>query len=134
MSNTNPEKSSCGILPQNWLGPAAGCRSCFFGALLLCLCLPGLLSCGRETGGAAAKPQLLFFCGAGLRAPVQELIQEFEKAHTVSIAADYSGSERLLSKLKVSETGDLFLPGDRRYVELLAGTGRLVPNIAARQG
>jgi molybdate transport system substrate-binding protein len=92
-------------------------------ALALCLCAAGLISCGRGNDDAETQPELLFFCGAGLRAPVQELIAEFENAHSVKIAADYAGSERLLSKLKVSRTGDLYLPGDRRYVELLAGTG-----------
>ena len=80
-------------------------------------------SCAPEGGRDDAKPELLFFCGAGLRAPVAEAVAAFEKENAVTIATDYAGSEHLLGKIKPSRTGDLFLPGDSGYVDLLAGSG-----------
>lgn len=91
------------------------------GALGLCGFF--LSACHPNSEMDAEKPELLFFCGAGLRAPVAEAIAAFEKENGVTIATDYAGSEHLLGKIKPTRTGDLYLPGDRRYVDLLAGSG-----------
>ncbi len=70
-----------------------------------------------------ARPQMLLFCGAGLRPPVDILVEEFSAAQQVSMAVDYAGSEMLLSKMKLSGQGDLYMPGDNRYVDAAAAEG-----------
>ena len=59
---------------------------------------------------------LYLYCGAGLRTPVEEAINVFMAKHGVAIQADFRGSGILLSALRTRKTGDLYLPGDIRYV------------------
>ena len=87
-------------------------RSPFLLALLL---MAGLPACGGRRAGEAEA--LLLYCGAGLRPPVAEAAACFERTRGVRLAVDYAGAEVLLSKLKLSRKGDLYLPGDRHYVD-----------------
>jgi len=96
-----------------------------FGALVLFSAFLFLAAgCGSE-----ADPDLTLYCGAGIRPPVEELVRLFEKDRGISIQVDYAGSEVLLSKIKLSEEGDLYLPGDRHYVDQADALGL----IAARE-
>jgi molybdate transport system substrate-binding protein len=61
--------------------------------------------------------ELLLYCGAGIRPPVDELVETFGREHGVEIAIDYAGSEVLLSKIKLVHRGDLYMPGDKHYIE-----------------
>jgi molybdate transport system substrate-binding protein len=97
-------------------------------ARLLVAGLLGLLlggGCRQDTAPAdrPQRPELLLFCGAGLRPPLDVLVEEFSRAEGVSIVVDYAGSEVLLSKIKLSGQGDLYLPGDNRYVDGAAAQG-----------
>jgi molybdate transport system substrate-binding protein len=81
--------------------------------------------CREDTAKPASqdRPELLLFCGAGLRPPVDVLIQDFSKAQDVRVTVDYAGSEVLLSKIKLSRQGDLYMPGDERYTDAAADQG-----------
>ena len=81
--------------------------------------------------------------GAGLREPVEDLAQTFGKEHDVRIEADYAGGEVLLSRLKLARKGEVYIPGDRHYVdqadqaELVLGRQPVcyfVPTILVRKG
>jgi len=61
--------------------------------------------------------ELLLYCGAGIRPPVQEIADTFEREHGIKVTTDYAGSEVLLSKMKLTGSGDLYMPGDKHYVE-----------------
>jgi molybdate transport system substrate-binding protein len=61
--------------------------------------------------------ELLLYCGAGIRPPVQQMVETFEREHGVKIVTDYAGSEVLLSKIKLARRGDLYMPGDKYYIE-----------------
>lgn len=91
----------------------------------------GMLAAGFAGGcGGGSADDLTLFCGAGIRPPVADLIETFEREHGVTIAADYAGSEVLLSRLKLSRQGDLFMPGDQHYLDLAQAEGlvtRAVP-------
>lgn len=94
-------------------------------SVLLCSVLTaGLSFCagcrqGKENGQSSPKSKttLLLYCGAGIRLAVAEILEEFEKTHDVRIEADYAGSNILLSRIKLTKKGDLYMPGDVRYVE-----------------
>jgi len=81
-----------------------------------------LLGCEKKQ--AEKQPpeelELLLYCGAGIRPPVDELVETFEREHGVRMATDYAGSEVLLSKIKLVRRGDLYMPGDKHYVEQAA--------------
>ena len=98
----------------------------------------------KESGawGSAAN-ELVLYCGAGIRPPVAELVEAFRREHGVRIAVDYAGSEVLLSKIKLNRRGDLYMPGDKHYVDLAAEKGLIlsqksvcyfVPTILVRKG
>jgi molybdate transport system substrate-binding protein len=91
-------------------------------AVLLC----GCRAKSPKNGDSAGAKELLLFCGAGIRPPVEALIETFGRAHNVEIVTDYAGSEVLLSKIKLSRRGDLYMPGDRYYLEQAAGQGMII--------
>jgi molybdate transport system substrate-binding protein len=68
----------------------------------------------------SAPNELLLYCGAGIRPPVQEIAEAFEREHGVKVITDYAGSEVLLSKIKLARKGDLYMPGDKHYIEQAA--------------
>ena len=102
-------------------------------------------------GSCAEKPQesdsaskeLLLYCGAGIRPPVEKMVEAFESEHGVKIVVDYAGSEVLLSKIKLAKRGDLYMPGDAYYVDQAAKEGMIlsqkslcyfVPTILVQKG
>ncbi len=82
-------------------------------ALLFC-------GCKRREAQSGNTTELLIYCGAGLRPVADELIAVFERDHGVRIIADYAGSEVLLSKMRLVHKGDLYMPGDKHYVDQAA--------------
>jgi len=78
-----------------------------------------------EKSDSEAK-ELLLYCGAGIRPPVDELVEVFGRLYGVKIAIDYAGSEILLSKIKLGRRGDLYMPGDNYYIEQAAGAGMIL--------
>jgi len=90
---------------------------------VLCVFLV-MAGCRPPAGGAkASPPALLLYCGAGLRGPVAELAETFGARHGVKIECDYAGGEVLLSRIKLSGQGDLYMPGDVYYVEQAESEG-----------
>ena len=74
----------------------------------------------------SASKELLLYCGAGIRPPVQQMAETFEREHGVKVVTDYAGSEVLLSKIKLARRGDLYMPGDKHYVEQAAAEGMIL--------
>jgi len=58
------------------------------------------------------------YCGGGIRPPAEELAERFGQQHNVQVECDFAGSEVLLSRIKLTRSGDVYLPGDAHYVEL----------------
>ncbi len=101
----------------------------------LFLCLVALSAgCGKEArlGGpsAAKKPELMVFVGAGIRPPVDELAQVFGQERGVQVLLDYAGSEVLINKIKLGKSGDVYMPGDKHYVDQAADEGMIVSQTA----
>ncbi len=98
---------------------------------------------GRDDGSSGGDKELFLYAGAGLRPAVEELVAAFEKTRGVTILTDYAGSETLMSRIRTSGRGDLYMPGDRYYVSLAADEGMItdrksvcyfVPTILVRKG
>jgi len=83
-------------------------------AVMLCGCS------SKKTKDRSSAKELLLYCAAGIRPPVDELVETFQRQHSVKIAIDYAGSEVLLSKVKLARRGDLYMPGDKYYIEQAA--------------
>lgn len=67
-----------------------------------------------ETGDADAP--LLLYCAAGIRKPVQQAVEDYRKEYGVDVQLQFGGSQTLFGQIEVSGKGDLYLPGDDRYV------------------
>ncbi|MHC4116319.1 MAG: molybdate ABC transporter substrate-binding protein [Planctomycetota bacterium] len=102
-----------------------------------------LIGCRADKPEQSESKELLLYCGAGIRPPVAEMVEQFESEHGVKIVTDYAGSEVLLSKIKLARRGDLYMPGDKHYVEQAAQEGMIlsdksvcyfVPTILVRKG
>jgi len=67
--------------------------------------------------------ELLVFAGAGMRLPLNEIGEKFEKKYGIKVVYDYEGSGRLGNKILVGQTPDVFIPGSDKWAKILKGKG-----------
>jgi molybdate transport system substrate-binding protein len=78
--------------------------------------LIGLLMWGLSPG--ETQTSLTVYCAAGMKAPVEIVARDYERAFGVTIQLQYDGSATLLAGIEVSKRGDLYLPADDYYIRL----------------
>ncbi len=87
--------------------------------------------------------EILLYAGAGLQPVISEMAEIFRKKTGVVVHCDFGGSGMILTRLKLAQRGDLFIPGDTWYVELAqqedlvsetAGVCYFVPVILVQEG
>jgi molybdate transport system substrate-binding protein len=66
----------------------------------------------KETGAV-----IWLYCAAGIRKPIQDIVKEYSDKYGVRLEVDYLGSGDLLGKMRVAESGDLYLAADRWYMD-----------------
>ncbi|MCP5522395.1 MAG: molybdate ABC transporter substrate-binding protein [Verrucomicrobiales bacterium] len=90
-----------------------------------------------------AVDQLVVYCAAGLKPPVEEVARAYEQAGGPRVELQYGGSGALLSNLRVAARGDLFIAADESYLEIARSNhlvaeviplARMTPVIGVRQG
>ena len=83
-------------------------------AVALIALLPGG---SRRVNGDADGP-LVMLVAAGIRGPVEEILERYEKEYGVRVEPQYGGSNMLLNQLKVNkfEQPDLYLAADAYYI------------------
>lgn len=93
--------------------------------------------------GNKDEKTLVLYCAAGLKPPVEKIAREYSKEYGVEINIQYGGSGTLLSNLRISKYGDLYLAADASYLDdakkygLIAETMPLAtmsPVIAVKKG
>jgi molybdenum ABC transporter molybdate-binding protein len=116
----------------------------FLGSVVLFLGLLAFLLL-EPAGWFRAAPRstnLMLFCAAGIRGPVEEVLREYEERYGVRIQPQYMGSNALLAAIEISDRGDLYLPADDSYVALARSKGlidevlplaRMKPVLAVRK-
>jgi molybdenum ABC transporter molybdate-binding protein len=62
------------------------------------------------------RPAIVVYTAAALRPPVEKAAAAFEEECGCTVELRFGASEELLTKLKVTRQGDLFLPADDSYV------------------
>lgn len=72
---------------------------------------------------AVRAGELYAYVGAGLRGPVDALIQDFTAETGVTVQAEYGGSGQLLTRFKETGRGDVFIPGSTFFTDKLAADG-----------
>jgi len=75
--------------------------------------------CGKSK---AKAPQVTVLCAAGLRDPMTDLIESFEKDHApATIRIDYAGTGELLGRMKVASApeyrADVFVAAEESYAQ-----------------
>lgn len=87
------------------------------GALLITGCMS--TQAGSTPAGTIAvtpssghsQDSILVFSGAGLKAPMQEIGQEFTRKFSIEVQYTYGGSGMLISQMNLTKKGDVFIPG-----------------------
>ncbi len=77
----------------------------------------------RDFRPAGGGERLTVSCAAGLRVPVEQLAEEYERMTGTRIDLQFGGSGTLLANLSVSRQGDLFIAGDTAYLEMARDDG-----------
>ena len=72
----------------------------------------------QDTKTHSSRRNLVLFCAAGMRLPIEQIRQNFERECGVTVDVQYGGSNTLLSQLQVSRTADLYLAADDSYLEI----------------
>jgi molybdate transport system substrate-binding protein len=97
----------------------------------------------RGPAPSGSGKELLIFVGAGIRPPAAEIAESFGAERGVNVVPDYAGSELLLSKIRLAQRGDIYMPGDKHYVDQAAKAGMIltqkavcyfVPTILVQKG
>ena len=73
--------------------------------------------------GDAPQDDLYLFAGAGLRPALDDMAAAYRAETGTTVTCDYGGSGMILSRLRLHERGDLFMPGDMWYVDLAEKDG-----------
>ncbi|MHB0960472.1 MAG: molybdate ABC transporter substrate-binding protein [Pirellulaceae bacterium] len=87
-------------------------------SLVILAVLIGLLVVNSRKRGRHNVKQLLVYCAAGMRYPMEEIVADYRRECDVNVTVQYGGSNTLLSQLEVSRMGDLFLAADDSYIRL----------------
>jgi len=91
-----------------------------------------ILFCSVIAHGCIGKPaqsategteSLLVYCGAGMRAPMNELGDQFEQECGVKVICNYAGSGHLLNQMELAQQGDVYQPGAMHYFTIAREKG-----------
>ena len=63
------------------------------------------------------NPVLTIYCAAGLGAPVEMLAREYEELYGIKVELIYGSSGDLRTQIKSQGKGDIYIPGDPRFLE-----------------
>lgn len=69
------------------------------------------------------RGDLLVYCAAGSKPPVEEAANAFSEEFGVTVQLNYGGSGTLLSNLKVTNQGDIYIAADSSYTDLAREAG-----------
>lgn len=76
-----------------------------------------LASCGGNKT-QQEKKTLTLYCAAGIKKPIEKLAKEYTDKYKVNVDIQYGGSGTLLSSLQLSQQGDLYLAGEKSYLDI----------------
>ncbi len=91
--------------------------------MLYLLMFISLVGEGLAAAPEAAAKDLHLYAGAGLRQPLDQLVEEFQAETGHRVYTDFSGSGQLLTKIQAGVKGDVFIPGALFYIERLQKKG-----------
>lgn len=102
-----------------------------FTVVMMVLLLGALAALRWSASPDEHADHLILYCAAGIQAPVQRTIEEYERYYRdvhgrdIRVQVEFGGSGTLLSRLQVAAEGDLFLAGDESFILAARGSGVL---------
>ena len=80
--------------------------------------------------GCASEKQktITAFCGSASKPAMEEAAQAFEEETGIKVYLNFSGSGTMLSQMKVSKSGDLYIPGSPDYMVMAEESGVVEPD------
>lgn len=87
--------------------------------MLLLLAVGG---CAREE-----RKSITAFCGSASKPAMEEAALTFERETGIEVFLNFSGSGIMLSQMKISRSGDLYIPGSPDYMEIAEEDGVVDP-------
>lgn len=97
----------------------------------------------KSAAARESEASLLVYCGAGLKAPMEELADSFTRDTGIEIRLTYGGSGKMLAQAELSGQGDLLVVGAKPYYDVAVEKGLIevgrdiawhVPMIAVTAG
>ena len=75
-------------------------------------------------GCAGAEPgSITAFCGSASKPAMEEATRVFEQETGIRVYLNFSGSGTMLSQMKLSQSGDLYIPGSPDYMAMAVRDG-----------
>lgn len=72
------------------------------------------------------KKSILFLSGAGMKVPVNEIAANFEQETGIEVQTQFDGSSILRDYIFDFNAGDIFLPGDKKNLDILSENGLVI--------
>ena len=82
--------------------------------LAVLLVLTSFIGC---SGGGGETKSITAFCGAASKPAMEEAGQAFEAKTGIKVYFNFGGSGMMLSQMKLSQSGDLYIPGSPDFME-----------------
>jgi len=81
-------------------------------------------------GGCANGEQktITVFCGSASKPATEEAAQAFEEKTGIKVYLNFSGSGTMIAQMKISKSGDLYIPGSPDYMMMAERDGIVDPN------
>ena len=86
------------------------------------LILIGVVLIASGCMGGESKP-ITAFCGSASKPAMEEAAKVFEQKTGIKVYLNFSGSGTMLSQMKVSQSGDLYIPGSPDYMAMAVRDG-----------
>lgn len=89
-------------------------RKILFRGVVLFLFISALAGC------RARHTEILVFCAAGVRKPVEQILNAYEKNHKhTRVFVDYAGSGRQIAQISIQKKGDIMILGNAKFLKPL---------------
>ena len=79
-------------------------------------------------GNVFARDELMIFCGAAYKKPMDEIIQRYMKKNNSDVRVIYGGVGTLLSQITMSKRGDILMVPSSYIMEKAQSKGLVVPD------
>ena len=93
------------------------------------LSLPFVILLPKKSKNNSSQSELILYCAAGLRLPIQKIVSEFQNEYGVRINIQFGGSGSLLANIEAVNRGDLYLAADSSYTEIADNKGLINKSI-----